>query len=83
MRLLSLVVKATTLAPSACASLMPMWPRPPMPTMPTFCPLPTFQCLSGDQVVMPAQSRGATAASCSLGCRIFSTNFSVTTMWFE
>ena len=34
------VVKATTCAPSACASLMPMWPRPPSPTIATFSPQP-------------------------------------------
>ena len=34
-RLLSDVVNATTCAPMACASLIPMWPRPPMPTTPT------------------------------------------------
>ncbi len=39
-----------------------MWPRPPMPTMPTFLPGPAFQWRSGDQVVMPAHSRGAVAA---------------------
>ncbi|MNN68459.1 hypothetical protein D3C81_1841710 [compost metagenome] len=66
-RLDSEVVKATTWAPSAWASLMPMWPRPPMPTTPTFLPGPAPQWRSGDQVVMPAHSSGATAASCCCG----------------
>ena len=30
--------------------------------MPTFLPGPAFQCLSGDQVVMPAQRSGEAAA---------------------
>jgi hypothetical protein len=37
----------------------PMWPRPPRPITATRLPKPTFQRLSGDQVVMPAHSSGA------------------------
>jgi hypothetical protein len=35
-RLDSDVVKATTCAPMACASLIPICPSPPIPTTPTF-----------------------------------------------
>ena len=72
-RLLSDVVNATTRAPRACASLMPMCPSPPMPTTPTFLPGPAPQWRSGDQVVMPAHSSGATAASCDSGWPMRST----------
>ena len=41
-----------------------------MPTIPTLWPGPIFQWRSGDQVVIPAQSKGATAASCSSEWRI-------------
>ena len=34
--------------------------------MPTFLPGPTFQCRSGEYVVMPAHSSGAVAARSSL-----------------
>src|SRR5258708_35927233 len=59
-----------------------MCPSPPRPTTPTFCPLPTFQCRSGEYVVMPAQSSGATPArSRPLGT--FNTYFSSTTIAVE
>lgn len=38
-----------------------------MPTTPTFLPGPTFQCFSGDQVVMPAHSRGGDSGELILG----------------
>ncbi len=44
------VVKSTVCAPNACANFTPMCPSPPSPTMPAFCPLPTFQCRSGEYV---------------------------------
>ena len=50
-----------------------------MPTMPTFMPGPTFQWRSGDQVVMPAHSKGAAAARSSPS-GTFTTNLSDTTM---
>ena len=51
-----------------------------MPTMPTFLPGPAPQCRSGDQVVMPAQSSGATAARSFSAWLIFSTKCSSTVM---
>eukprot|EP01139_Manchomonas_bermudensis_P005045 Amastigsp_a174578_1363.p2 type:complete len:167 gc:universal Amastigsp_a174578_1363:187-687(+) len=76
-------VNSTTSAPIATASLTAMWPRPPRPTMPTRMPGPTFQWRSGEYIVMPAQSSGATAASLDSSCLIFITNSSVTTICFE
>jgi len=74
------VVKATVCAPSAWLSLTPIWPSPPMPTMPTFLPGPAPQCFSGDQVVMPAHSSGATAARSFSAWLIASTKCSSTVM---
>src|SRR5262245_47669607 len=59
-----------------------MCPSPPSPTTPTFCPLPTFQCRSGEYVVIPAQSSGAVPARFA-SFRSFSTNASSTTMRSE
>ncbi len=51
--------------------------------MPTLCPGPTFHSRSGEYVVMPAHSNGATAARSASGCVMRSTNDSRTTIWLE
>jgi hypothetical protein len=77
-----LVESMVTSQPSEAASLTAMWPSPPRPTTPIRCPGPAFQCRSGDQVVMPAHSKGAAPARSSLG-EIRRANGSVTTTCFE
>ncbi len=52
---------------------------PPRPTTATLLPGPTFQWRSGDQLVMPAHSRGAAPARSRLS-GILSTNLSETTI---
>jgi len=55
-------VSTLTSAPMALASFTPMCPRSPRPATAAFEPGPTGQCLSGEQLVMPAQSSGAARA---------------------
>ena len=74
--------KRVTFAPNAFASLMAMWPNPPKPTTAILLPFPTFQWRSGDQVVIPAQSKGAVAAKSRLE-GTFSTKCSSTTIFSE
>ena len=76
------VVKRTVSAPSACESFTAMWPSPPSPTTPTRFPLAAPQCLSGEYMVIPAHSSGATAARSSFG-GTRRQNASSTTMWLE
>src|SRR5258707_4112225 len=80
--LLAEVVNCTTCAPNECANFNPMCPKPPNPTTPTLLPLPTFQCRSGDYVVIPAHNNGATAAGFSF-VEMVCTNLSSATMLLE
>ena len=75
-------VNKVTCAPSALASLIPMWPRPPRPITATWLPGPTLAFLSGDQVVIPAQSSGA-APLRSSPSGICKTKFCATTILSE
>ncbi|KAH3659045.1 hypothetical protein OGATHE_006771 [Ogataea polymorpha] len=53
---------AQTSAPSAFANMIAKWPKPPIPMTATFLPGPQPLSTSGEYVVVPAQSIGATSS---------------------